>query len=236
MIEFNGTRSTALGAFVERYPPRPIPQRKGESFSVPGRSGDIQVLEDAWENVEQTYEIYLSAEGPGLPFVANGVTRWLTEPDGYCRLEDEYDRETFRMAVFRGPQDLQNILNQFGRTTLKFECMPQRWLKSGQRPITLTAATTLHNPTGHTAFPLLTLHGSGPATLSDGARTLTLSVTDGMQLDCQEEEAWLDSGGVITNLNGAVSGSFPRLGRGDTTISWTGGITGVELIPRWYEL
>ena len=114
--------------------------------------------------------------------------------------------------------------------------MPQRWLKNGQRPIELSAAGTLHNPTGHTALPLLTIRGSGAATLTDGTRTLTLTVTDGMRIDCQEEEAWLESGGVITNLNGAVSGSFPRLGRGDTTISWTGGITGVTLIPRWYDL
>ncbi|MBR2582370.1 MAG: hypothetical protein IKD61_03135, partial [Oscillospiraceae bacterium] len=63
MIQFNGTRSSALSVFVEKYPPRPIPQRKCERFSVPGRSGDVVAWEDAWENVTQKYSIYLSAEG-----------------------------------------------------------------------------------------------------------------------------------------------------------------------------
>lgn len=235
MIRFNGVNSSDLGVFVEHYPPRPIPKRKFQRFSVPGRSGDVLVTEDAWENVTQSYDIYLSAEKTGLPFVAAGVTRWLTQP-GYCELSDEYDRESYRLAAFTGPLDLQNILNQFGRATIKFDCQPQRWHRDAQRLRSVANGTALVNPTGHTALPLLRLSGSGAATLTLGGATLTVSVTDGMLLDCAEEEAWTESDGVITGRNGDVSGDYPRLGEGESVIAWMGGITGVQIAPRWYDL
>lgn len=235
MIEFNGTRSTALGVLVENYPPWPVPRRKYQTYDVAGRNGSVVVAEDAWENVVQRYNIYLSAEGPGLPLVASAVTRWLSAP-GYCRLEDEYDRDRFRLAQFLGPLDLENTLNQFGRATLRFSCLPQRYLKSGALPITPENGLKLVNPTGHTARPLLRLAGSGTGTLTVGAVTISVTVTDGMLLDCEREWAWIEHDGVVTNLNAAVVGDFPTLPRGESVISWTGGVTGVTLTPRWYDI
>lgn len=234
MIEYNGVRCSSIGIFVEKYPPRPIPKRKAETFSVPGRSGDVVVYEDAWENVTQSYEIYLSAEKEGLPLVAAQAARWLFA-GGYHPLSDEYDRETFRMALFLGPVDLENTLNAFGRARIEFDCQPQRYLKSGFLSRSVSKNQVLRNPTGYTAKPLITVRGSGSATLTIGGRTLTLTVTNGMTLDCAEEEAYL-AGSTVTNLNTAVSGNYPRLGAGDSVVTWTGGITGIDIIPRWFEL
>lgn len=235
MIEFDGVRSTALGVFVEKYPPRPIPKRKHEKFSVPGRNGDVIVYEDAWENIVQPYDIYLSAEKPGLPLVAAKVTRWLMT-DGYRRLEDEYDRDTFRLAAFLGPVDLENTLNEFGRARIEFDCLPQRFLKSGARAISATKGMTLQNPTGHTACPMLSVYGSGSGTITIGDYSLSLSViTNGMTLDCAEEEAYFYSGSVL-NLNTVVSGAYPKLPAGGSRVTWAGGITSLEITPRWYEL
>lgn len=235
MIEFNGKRSTELSVFVESYPPWPVPKRKSQSYDVAGRNGRVIVQEDAWENVVQPYSIYLSAEAPGLPFVAAAVTRWLEAP-GYCRLEDEYDRERFRLAQFLGPLDLENTLNCFGRAKIRFECLPQRFLKSGALPMRAENGMRLRNPTGHTARPLLRLFGSGEGALTVGDTTLTVDVTDGMLLDCEREWAWAESGGAVFNLNTAVVGDFPMLPRGESVIAWTGGITGVTITPRWYDI
>ena len=234
MIQFNGTRSSAMSVFVEKYPPRPIPQRKCERFSVPGRSGDVIAWEDAWENVTQKYSIYLSAEGPGLPIVAAKVTRWLFA-EGYLPLEDEYDRDTFRLACFTGPVDLENTLNVFGRAEISFDCQPQRFLKSGWEFRSVAQGAALVNPTGFPARPIIRLHGSGAAMLTIGGQTLTLVAHEGMILDCAEEEAYLP-GPPVSNLNTAVSGQYPKLGAGSSTVSWTGGISGVDISPRWYEL
>lgn len=236
MIQFHGVNSRTLGVIVEQYPVRPIPQRKHEVFSVPGRSGDVIVEEAAWENVNQSYDIYLSAERRGLPLVSAQVVRWLMQ-SGYKRLEDDYNPDIYRLAVFLGPQDLQNILNEFGRATITFTCKPQRFLKSGETAVTPESGTALTNPTGYPAKPLITVSGNGSGTLTIGSATLTISdITDGMVLDCEEHEAYAESGGVVSNLNTAVSGEYPILGDGDSAVSWTGGVTGLSIIPRWYEL
>ena len=236
MIQFNGTSSGAYGVYVEKYPARPIPARKQEIFSVPGRSGDVIAVEDAWENVEQAYDIYLSAEKAGLPIVSAKVVAWLMQP-GYRRLEDDYNPGIFRLAAFAGPVDLQNILNAFGRATVKFNCMPQRFRLTGEAPIALSAAGTVTNPTANSAQPLITVSGAGSGTVTVGSVTVTINeITDGMILDCREGEAYAVSGGSVSNLNTKVSGAFPVLAAGDNAVSWTGGVTGLSLIPRWFDL
>lgn len=233
MIEFHGVRSTALRVFVEHYPQRPIPKRRVERFTVPGRSGDVIAVEDAFENTIQRYDIYLSGEAAGLPLVAAAAAQWLCVP-GYQRLEDEYDRDTFRLAQFIGPVDLENLLNEFGRATIEFDCMPQRFLKSGAQALTLTNGATLNNPTGFAAEPLITVHGAGAGTLTVGSATLTLTDCGELALDCREEEAYRLTGGAAFNLNSTVIGKYPRLGAGATAFSWSGGVTGVTVIPRWW--
>ena len=69
-------------------------------------------------------------------------------------------------------------------------------------------------------------------TLTVNGTTLTLSNVDNLTLDCRDEEAWSGS----TNRNSTVTGSYPALGAGENEISWTGGISAVEITPRWWTL
>lgn len=231
MIIFNGVSSDRVRLIVEQYPARPVPQRKHERFQVPGRNGDVVVWEDAWDNVQQDYDIYLSAEDAGLPEVANRAVQWLMVP-GYQRLEDEYDRDSFRMALFVGPADLANTLNQFGRATISFDCWPQRFLKSGAEPVRIAQGASLTNPSIYTAEPLIVVEGAGSGVLTVGASVLTLDDCNGVTLDSREQEAWRG----VSNLNTTVHGDFPKLPAGETPVSWSGGITGITITPRWFYL
>lgn len=236
MIDFNGTRSDAVGVIVESYPQRPIPRRKSEKFSVPGRSGDIVALQDAWDNVVQRYDVYVSAETRGLPLVAAAAARWLMEPGGYCRLEDEYDRDVFRRAAFLGPVDLENTLNHFGRAVIEFDCDPRRFLKSGDLPVAMTNGGKLSNPTGFYALPLIRISGSGAGTVTVGGVTMEFAETDGVTVDCEEQECARGTGGSAINFNSGMTGGFPKLGPGVTEVSWSGGVTAVEIVPRWWAV
>lgn len=236
MIQYNGVNSRTLGVIVEQYPVRPIPKRKHEIFSVPGRSGDVIVEEDAWENVNQSYDIYLSAERAGLPLVSAQVVRWLNA-GGYRRLEDDYNPDIFRLAAFLGPVDLQNILNAFGRATITFNCMPQRFLKSGETAVTPTNGGTLTNPTGYPAQPLITVSGSGYFTLTIGSVTMGFgyySASREIVIDSQEAVVYDASDGSAVEWSRGYA--FPVLGEGETAISWTGNVEAIQIIPRWYEL
>lgn len=236
MIFWAGRSSDDVRLIVERYPSRTMAQRKVDVTAVPGRSGDLLSAQDAFENYEQSYSIYLSAEAVGLPRIAAGVAGWLAAPKGYQRLEDSYDLDTYRMAYYRGPLDVENIMNKFGRATISFSCKPQRWLRSGDVPISLVPGEALRNPTLFEALPRIELRGSGAGVLTVGSTAVAInSLPDGVLiLDCEEQNAYGPDG---ANRNSTISApEFPSLPAGETPISWSGGISAVEIIPRWWTL
>ena len=237
-IYFHGVSSDSLRLYVEKYPARPVPKRKTERFSVPGRSGDIIVPWNAFENVKRVYECYLSADVPGrqLPEVAAAIVNWLSY-GGYAELWDDYDPEVFYLATCVAGGEIENIQNLFGRIRLEFDCKPQRFLKSGRLPISCTDGETVVNPTPYTAKPLIHITGtSSSGTLTVGAATLTLQDCDGITVDCDSEDVYRVSGGSVVNLNTTASGPIPDLPAGGSEISWTGAISAVTLEPRWWTL
>ena len=236
MIIWDGISSDSLNCIVERYPVYTIPKRKQSAISVPGRNGDLLLQQQAYSNYIQEYDVYLS--GPRnkskLPEVARAVAAWLNV-GGYRKLVDDYTPGSFRMAFFQGPADFENIFNLYGRATLEFNCKPQRFLDDGETPETITASGgSITNPTAYNAKPLITVYGSGAATLQVGEYVCTLAAIDGnITLDSDTENAYKGT----TNLNSKVTiPDFPELTPGDNEITWTGGITSVQITPRWWTL
>lgn len=231
MIWWNGKSSDDVRVIVERFPQIVIPTRKQEKISVPGRSGDLIMEQDAYENYIQSYEIYVSAETPRLTTISHTIAEWLMVK-GYNRLEDSYWLDTYRKACYVGGSNIENILNRFGRATIDFDCKPQRFFKSGDIAITLTNGQSLVNPSVFTAKPLLVVSGSGSGTISDGVNTLTLTNCNNITVDCDIMQIYQGT----TNMNSVGSGAFIELPEGTSTITWTGGVTGVTLTPRWWTL
>lgn len=231
MIWFDYKSSDDFHVIVERFPDVILPSRKSERVSVPGRNGDLLIQQDAFDNVKQRYQIYVSAEAIRLPSITHKIAEWLCVK-GYRRLEDTYWLDTFRLASFTGGIEIKNILNRFGKATIEFDCKPQRFFKFGDQSIDLTNGQKLHNPSIFTALPLFTVTGSGTGTISDGTHTLTLTNCNNRTVDCDIKQIYQGT----TNRNNNGSGAFLELPAGDTTITWTGGITGVKLKPRWWTI
>lgn len=232
MIFWHGVSSDDVYVVVEHYPARPLPRRKLVTESVPGRSGDLIYVHDAFENVQQRYDIYLSAEERRMPFVSRLAAEWLLQPPGYQRLEDSYDPDVFRLAYYAGGQDVENILNMFGRATVSFSCKPQRFLKAGERTHTFTADGTIVNPSLMAALPLIRVWGVG--SFSVGGTEVTVSQnSDYIDLDCELQDAFRGA----VNCNGLVQlADFPALKAGENEVTLGIGITRVEITPRWWIL
>lgn len=233
-LTFGGVSSSSLNLNIEYCPNQDRPARKVERYSVPGRNGDIVVMQDAWENVEQSYDIW-GGNGTINDATAVGysLADWLFSKNGYQRLEDTYDTQHYRLAFFEGPYDFQSVLRRRGRATITFSCDPRRFLLSGETAVTLTGTDTITNPTSFTARPLLEVHGTGNGTIECGGNTITITgIYDGMVLDCDAQDAYYPG----VNLNSLVSGSFPVIPGGTQTITITGGITSVEVTPNWWTL
>ena len=52
VIKWNGALSDQFGIDIEKYPNYTKPKRKMDVYSVPGRSGDIIMMQNAWDNTE----------------------------------------------------------------------------------------------------------------------------------------------------------------------------------------
>ena len=235
MIYWAGRSSDDVHVIVERYPSVTLAGRKLDTQAVPGRNGDLLFEQNAYQNYIQAYEVYMSAERIRLPRAMREVANWLCAPSGYQNLEDDYDVDAYRLAYFAGPLDVESVMNRFGRATIEFNCRPQRFLRVGDQVVHATQGQTLLNPTAFTALPLITVTGTGAGTLTVGDVTVTInSIPRGVVvLDSDTQNAYYGA----FNLNSTISApEFPTLPAGEVAVRWAGGITGVEIKPRWWTL
>ena len=156
MIIFNGVSSDEIGVIVEHYPKVIFPKRKVEVYQIPGRNGDRIIDHEVYENYDQPYEIFIdSKDQGGLEAIVPKLASWLFSGNGYCRLEDSYFPEFYRMAYVPEAHEFLSYFNEYGRGTLTFNCAPERWYKSGDIEIEIQNGQTYHNPSGFKAWPLL---------------------------------------------------------------------------------
>ena len=233
MITWAGKNSKELNLTIERYPAPSRPTKKYSVISVPGRNGDLHIDTGAYSNYIQPYEIGIKGPKKELAEAVKNVAEWLYGPAGYQRLEDNYDPDTFRLAYYAGPLDVENMLNTFGRATVEFNCKPQRFLKSGESAVNVLSGDAIYNPTAFTALPIINIYGSGAGRLQIGEYVVEIfSLDEGLTLDSDLQNAYYG----LTNLNSAISApEFPKLKAGSNDVSFTGTWT-VEIIPRWWTI
>ena len=141
--------------------------------------------------------------------------------------------EEYRMARFIGGFVVSESDRVSAALTLNFDCMPQRWLLSGDMPQTYTANGSIHNPTMFASKPLIRAYGTGTFTING----VTVSITAANQytdIDCELMDCFKGS----TNCNSNVvltNGEFPTIAPGTNSITKSG-ITSLVITPRWWTL
>lgn len=232
VIIFNNKSSADCRIRVAHPPGYAYPERDYTITHIPGRNGDIIQDNGCYKNVERTYEVSFDAPNEDFATYANSVSAWLHSTTGYARLEDSYESDYYRMAVYQESNIFENLYNQAGTATIVFECKPQRFLKTGDNTITIQNSLTIMNPTGFEAYPLFKVTGtSGVLTVNGNSITFS-SIDDFVMLDCELQDAYKEN----INKNSTISGTFPVLKPGSNTISWTGGISSVTMKPRWWTI
>lgn len=239
VIIFNGIPSTNYGIHVETPPVYATPERDYGVVHIPGRNGDLVIDNGSYKNVTRKYSISVGEIDGNFTTLAAGVSEWLHSASGYARLEDSYESDYFRLAYYVADAEMENLFHQAGKMSIEFNCKPARFLKAGERAVPFTTAGSISNPTFQKSFPKLTVVVSGSGTLTIGDQTITISgLTNSTRMVIDSELQDVYEEGSLTNLNSKVSFSdgFPLLIPGVNTITFTGSITSVEVIPRWWIL
>ena len=230
---FGPIKSIDYGVWISGEGTFNRPKRAYTEKTIPGRNGTLLIDDGRFLNVDLVYPAFIADDMPGR---IDAFLNDLASMTGYQRLEDTYHPYEFRMAQFTGEVKVQTegYMNRHGGFNISFNTMPQRYLKSGEKAITYTVDGTILNRTQMPSKPFLRVFGSAAGTVGIADQTITISAIDGyVDIDCEIMDAYKGT----TNCNGNVSFTGPiTIPSGKSGIELTGGITKVEISPRWYIL
>ena len=175
---------------------------------------------------------------------------------------DEFRLGIFREGVTTEP----TRYNTAGQFNIEFDCKPQRFLVSGEQSYMFGRNGVLENPTPFEASPIIKVSGNGTVVIGPyhftvtGSNDIITIDTEIMEVYLAptseiyplEEENDVD---LVTELNVLIevangyttpqnmtsyisfkNSLMPKLPPGEVRIGMTGGIDGIEIIPRWWVL
>lgn len=236
-FEYKGIRSSDMGLRIESKNVFSGPEYEVDFLSIPGRDGDLIAGSGRFPNVQVTYSVFIPAKTISeLSQKITAVKAWLYSGlNSYHTLSDTYDTTFFRHAVFAGKLDIEDELNRIGIFTISFSCKPFRYDAAGTESITLATGDVLLNPYPFSSKPILRIEGSrkGVLTIQSEGSNATWNFTaidEYIEVDSEQMNFYKDA----EPKNDTVSGDgFPLLYPGENTVTFSGGITAVSVIPRW---
>lgn len=235
---FDGESSANYGVYLTGEGVFNAPVRAVEMIEIPGRNGNFALDQGRFENITVTYQAGMfDVNESNFADKVSAVRNWLCSKVGYCRLEDEYNPNEYRMAVYSNGLEVSHDMLIAGEFEITFECKPQRWLTSGETEMAVANNGTLTNPTLFDACPQLQIWGYGD--ISIGSDTITVtgqyigniivseyyfnpnatspqSITiqdqyanpgDILKVSCGLSETWEIDSGTISNTTSSVSGN-----------------------------
>lgn len=263
-IVFNGIDSRSVGIKINRSNAFAVPVRRVTQYNVPGRNGTVIVDDESYVNVRLDYTF--ARYGSKDTEAAGAVRRWLCATDGqYHRLEDSRWPEHFRMARVSALEIAQAGSARRGIDgSVSFDCLPERWLKSGDVPISMTIngslwppvadRVVLLNPTSMTTYPIIEFDAAEVAVSVRirqsswyGYAEYTVAAHDGdIQLDTRTGNAVYLTGtraGQSANASVTLYLNGPddfELRAGESQIDASADISGespsVKIYPRWWDV
>lgn len=161
-LTFNGESSRNYGVYITGEAVYNAPSRDVEMITIPGRNGSFPLDHGRFENIEVTYPAGVFADNEAdFADAISDFRNMLCSASGYCRLEDEYNPDEYRLAVYKSGLEVEPAALKAGEFDITFECKPQRYLKSGETEVTIGASTTLTNPSRFASFPEIQVKGDG---------------------------------------------------------------------------
>ena len=233
LIVYGGESSSDYGMVVSEAPAYERPNRKQTIYTVPGRNGAVVFQDDAWGDVVRSYNVWIAEGVQPLSVKVSAFEAMLNSMKGWQRLEDSFEPDVFRLAYYSGGNDFSNKMTQYGEATINFTCRPERFLKTGEQEVTVINNQKIVNQTRFTAKPLIHIEGSGTVTVAIGGNTISASVTDYINIDCETMNAYRLA---AENKNSDISGSFPKIIPGENTVGITGTTTKVTIVPRYFTI
>lgn len=233
-VFFDGQSLADFGVHVSGDSVFSAPERVYTTQEVPGRNGALHIDEGRFKSVTLKYPAFIADENFSYNVMA--FRNFMLSRIGEKRLEDTYHPEEFRLALFKGPIDLEAIMLHGANFDLEFECTGERFLIEGEISKEFIGNGTIINPTYFPSRPLIRVYGWG--TLGIGENTIAISQHpySYIDIDCKLMDAYYDA----TNCNQFVTLTVPfgksyiELAPGSNGVVPDNGISRVIIWPKWW--
>lgn len=162
-LSLDNVSSRTYGVYITGSAVYNAPEREVEMISIPGRNGQFALDNGRFQNIEVSYPAGIFAETEAdFRDAISEFRNFLCSRKGYVRLQDEYNPDEYRMAVYKSGLEVDPAMLRAGEFDIVFDCKPQRFLTSGETKQTIAASgDTITNPTLFEASPLLQIEGYG---------------------------------------------------------------------------
>lgn len=226
-MRFNGKDFADFGVHVDESKAFGSPEKDYELVEIMGRNGNLSIYNDRFKDITLPFPCFIRT---GFIEKYRSLLAYLNSQTGYQRLETDKEPNHFRKALFQGIVDPQTTaFNHGGFFTVNLLAHPQRFLKSGEIPV---SASELWNPTYFDSHPLIRCYGNGSLTINSQTITVASNPYEYVDIDCDIMDAFCGA----NNANQYVSFNTDSVVLKSGTNGITHNMTKVEITPRWYEI
>lgn len=224
-IEFNNKTNREFALVVQNLTRRKRAEERIERHTVEGRSGQIIDRLGTFESYEREVT-FANFEKDKVRDInkwlsGNGILRTSVDPDGffYADVIDVMERNPLGCC----------------RNSMKvtFLVEPFFYLERGRHPIKTNKSISIYNLGTIYSEPVIKVYGNGSGRLSINNKIINLRNI--------ENYVTIDSKLKITHKDNLpkgkdMTGEYPIFEEGRNYISFSGGITKLEIVPYWREL
>ena len=214
-LTFGGINSKDYGVYIEGESAFNAPQRDVELIEIPGRNGAYVHDMGRYSNIEVSYPagLFGHSESEFAEKISN-FRNAICSKKGYQRLTDDYNPDEYRMGVYSSGLDVKPAILRAGEFELKFNCKPQRFLTSGDVPVSLDSGDTLTNPTLFESKPLIECKGYGSIDINGQEIEVTLEPLGHVVIASSKSGSMATALQINLDTSGLVTGDTIELEAG----------------------
>ena len=160
-LTYNGKKFSEFDTFFDGSKAFGSPEKDYEIVEIMGRNGGLSIYNNRFKDIVLPFPCFVRSA-----FLTHyrQLVEFLNSQHGYLRLETSKEPNHFRKALFQGIVDPQTTpFNHGGQFTINFLAKPQRFLKSGETPVSSQSQShsydgnpvSISNPSGLSAVSSL---------------------------------------------------------------------------------
>ena len=228
--------SESIGTVIQSRPLLQTPRRRVEFKTAFGQSGSIPYDEQAYDNTELVLICFTNEFTAAL----NRETIFnLFSGPTYKNLVTYVDPEKIYKVMLSEPISFESryFMGEGVTYELKLSVKPYKMLLESPKKV-ITGSSTILNPTVYTSLPEIKVNGTGDITLLvNGVPFVLKGLSDSVTINSEIMSTYFENDITILSRNNKVyTRNYPFFKSGSNTISWSGSVTSLEILPKWRAL